>query len=125
MAQNPFEIFGREFRRAMEEHGDLLHEQMKRVREELESAMEQMRDEMERVGAEIQRAMDEFHQEHFHVDPFEPAMKPARPKQPRRKAKPVAKKRRPRRKPPGAATAPVKPKPKPTPLMDGAEAPVE
>jgi hypothetical protein len=33
--------------------------------------------------------------------------------------------KRPRRKPPGSAAAPVKPRPKPTPLMDGAEAPIE
>jgi hypothetical protein len=125
VAQNPFEIFGREFRRAMEEHGDLLHEQMNRIRGELESAMERMRDEMERVGVEIQRAMDEFHQEHFHSDPLDRPMKQARAARPRRKEKAVVKKRRPRRKPPGAATAPVKPKPKPTPLKDGAEAPVE
>ena len=33
--------------------------------------------------------------------------------------------RRPRRKPPGGEPLPVKPRPKPTPLMDGAEAPIE
>jgi hypothetical protein len=33
--------------------------------------------------------------------------------------------RRPRRKPPGGEPAPVKPRPNPTPLTDGAEAPIE
>ena len=33
--------------------------------------------------------------------------------------------KRPRRRPPGGEPVPVEPRPKPTPLMDGAEAPIE
>ena len=63
MANNPFEFFGREFKRAMEDHGQLLNEEMKRVSEQMHLAMEQMRTEMERVGVELQRAMQGFHEE--------------------------------------------------------------
>ena len=103
----------------MEELGTRLNEEMKRVHHELEAAME-------RVGAEVQRAMEEFHRDrHGPARPDKPEKKArnrygARPKPDRPSGK-----KRPRRKPPGSAAAPVKPKPKPTPLKDGAEAPVE
>ncbi|HEV8408416.1 MAG TPA: hypothetical protein VGQ34_10830, partial [Sphingomicrobium sp.] len=64
MADNPFEAFGREFKRAMEEHGLHLNEEMKRVHEQMRSAIEQMKGEMERVGVELGRAMEELHREH-------------------------------------------------------------
>ena len=63
MAENPFEAFGREFRRAIQDHGELLNEEMKRVQEQVHSAMEQMRTEMEKVGEELQRVMRSFHEE--------------------------------------------------------------
>ena len=119
MAEHPFEPFGTEFRRAMEELGTRLNEEMKRVQQQLDGAME-------RVAAEVQQAMEEFQREREG---------PVRPDRPRRKREPVDRispkmrraspKKRPRRKPPGSAAAPVKPKPKPTPLKDGAEAPVD
>src|SRR6185503_20279247 len=103
----------------MEELGSRLNEEMKRVHHELEAAME-------RVGDEVRRAMEEFHRE---------PEGPMRAGKPQKNARPVhptppkpdrpSGKKRPRRRPPGTAAAPVKPKPKPTPLVDGAEAPVE
>jgi hypothetical protein len=121
MAQNPFEGLGREFSRAMEEHGRLLNEEMKRIQQQMQPAIELMKEEMERVGAELQRAMKEFHQRSAEAGGYCDAE--FKPVPVSRKAKPP--KKRPRRKPPGSASAPVKPRPKPTPLMDGAEAPVE
>lgn len=103
----------------MEELGTRLNEAMKRVQQELQPAME-------RVGAELQRAMEEFHRQHH-----APADLDIRPTKARRARSTAPKpgrpsgKKRPRRRPPGSAAAPVKPKPKPTPLMDGAEAPLD
>ena len=103
----------------MEELGSRLNEEMKRVHHELEAAME-------RVGAEVQRAMEEFHRGPEGPTRADKRRKNARPVHPTRPKpdRPLGKKR-PRRRPPGTAAAPVKPKPKPTPLMDGAEAPVD
>ena len=64
MADNPFESFGREFRRAMEEHGKLLSEEMKRIQAQMQSPMEELKAAMGRVGAELQRAMEELHRRH-------------------------------------------------------------
>jgi len=105
----------------MEELGTRLNEEMKRVQEQIEGAMEL-------VAAEVQKAMREFQREH------QAGPKPDEPKKKARRAARTApktyrpsstKKKRPRRRPPGSAAAPVKPKPKPTPLKDGAEAPVD
>jgi hypothetical protein len=122
VADSPFEGFGREFRRAMEEHGKLLNEEMKRVQAQMQSAMEQMKEEMERVGAELRRAMEQ-------IDRATPNPRdwprPGPDISPLRKTNKAPKKKRPRRKPPGTASAPVTPRPKPKPLVDGAEAPIE
>ena len=119
MPQHPFEPFGSGFRRAMEELGTRLNEEMKRVHEQMESAME-------RVAAEVQRAMEEFQRNR--ESPVAPP-KPKRKREPTDRITPKMRrasgKKPPRRKPPGSAAAPAKPKPKPTPLKDGAEAPVE
>ena len=120
MAEHPFEPFGSEFRRAMEELGARLNQEMKRVQHEIAGAMEG-------VATELQRVMEEFHREHGggpnplkaelkKLDRVDRALRPGRP---------VAKKKRPRRRPPGSAAAPVRPKPKPKPLKDGAEAPID
>jgi hypothetical protein len=117
--EHPFEPFGSEFRRAMEEFGTRLNEEMKRVQREIEGAVGG-------VAAELQRVMEELHRERDDRPNFwETAVNADRDDRTARRAKPVSKKKRPRRRPPGSATAPVKPKPKPTPLKDGAEAPVE
>jgi hypothetical protein len=84
-------------------------------------AIERMKEEMERVGAELNQAMREFHEQ------YEAARTSAgddHGRRAKRSRKSVAKKR-PRKRPPAGETAPVRPRPKPTPLMDGAEAPVE
>jgi hypothetical protein len=81
---------------------------------------------MERVGAEVQRAMEEFQRERQGSADFDkrpPKARRARATSPK-PDRPSGKKR-PRRKPPGSAAAPVKPKPKPKPLKDGAEAPID
>ena len=123
MADNPFESFGREFRRAMEEHGKLLNEEMKRIQAQMQSPMEELKAVIGRVGAELQRAMEEFHRRHPNPGDWLDAGPGVAPLS--RKATGPTKKKRPRRKPPGTASAPVKPRPKPKPLVDGAEAPIE
>ena len=125
MAQNPFEGIGRELKRAMEEHGRLLNEEMKRVQVEMHSAMNQMKDEMQRVGAELQRAMEEFHRERSNPSAWDEIVISPEPIRPSKKLKGTRGKKKPRRKPPGTAAAPVKPRPKPMPLVDGAEAPID
>jgi len=103
----------------MEELGTRLNKEMKRVQREIEGAMEG-------VAAELQRAMEEFRRQHEGRPGFwDTDIRTDRAVRTARKAKPASKKKRPQRKPPGSATAPVKPKPKPKPLKDGAEAPVD
>ncbi|HEX5257673.1 MAG TPA: hypothetical protein VFW35_02700 [Sphingomicrobium sp.] len=119
MAENPFENIGREFRQAIEDHAGLFREEMERIREQMHGAMEQMKVEMERVGGELQRAMKEFHGD----APSPPDWFGDRVKADR--ASRSSGRKRPRRKPPGGEPAPVKPRPKPKPLVDGAEAPIE
>jgi predicted phage gp36 major capsid-like protein len=120
VAQNRFEEFGREFKRAMEEHGRRLNEEMKPIHEEMRPAIERMEEEMERLGAELNEALREFREQD------EAARASASDDGRRAKlwGKSAANKR-PRRKTRAGETAPVIPRPKPTPLMDGAEAPIE
>jgi hypothetical protein len=121
VSQNPFEGVARELRRAIEEHGRLFSEEMKRIQEQIQPAMESLKGEMERARAEFRRAIQNRQgQTADRSDRFDTRFKPVAS----RGANSPPKKRPPR-KPPGSATAPVKPRPKPTPLMDGAEAPVE
>ena len=122
VTDNPFESFGREFRRAMEEHGQLLNEEMKRVQAQIQSPMEELKAAMGLVGAELQRAMEELHRRHPNPgDSLDAGVGVA----------PLS--RRPGYRPersghgasPGTASVPVKPRPKPKPLVDRAEAPIE
>jgi hypothetical protein len=113
MSDNPFDEFGKEFRRAM--HARIMGEQMERAREQMHAAMEKAREDMERARAEFEEMMAEARRQMG---------------EPRDWAKPDAwtparKRKPPRRKPRGGEPAPVKPKPKPKPLVDGAEAPIE
>jgi hypothetical protein len=92
VAENLFEAFGGELRRAIREHGQLLNEEMKRVQEQMRTATEQMRTEMERVGVELQRVMHEFHKERgSSADWYEVTVEADRveetPKKPRAKSK--------------------------------------
>ena len=104
----------------MEELGARLNQEMKRVQHEIAGAMEG-------VATELQRVMEEFHRQHDGgPNPLEAELKgPHRLNRALRPGGPVSKKKRPRRKPPGSAAAPVKPRPKPKPLKDGAEAPID
>jgi exonuclease VII small subunit len=109
--EDPFEEAGKEFRRAMEQHARHMREEMDRAREEMRKAMNQCRADLAR--AEFERQMEEA-RAHFNPrDGGWPDWMPSR------------KQRRPRRKPPGGEPAPVKPRPNPKPLVDGAEAPIE
>ena len=130
VAQDPFEAFGREFKRAMEEHGRQLNEEMKRVHEQMHSAMQRMKEEMDRAGAELQRAMRDFHRERSNYTnssevSYQAGMRAHAADRTSRRDRSSSKRKRPPRKPRGSVPAPVKPSPKPTPLMDGAEAPIE
>jgi hypothetical protein len=125
VAQNPFEGIGRELKRAMEEHGRLLNEEMKRVQVEMRSAMEQMKDEMQRVGEELQRTMEEFHRQRSDPHEWDEIVIVPQPSRAPKKVKAERGKKKPPRKPRGTAAAPVRPRPKPKPLVGGAEAPIE
>jgi hypothetical protein len=117
--ESPFEGIARELKRAMEEHAKLFREEMERVREQMHGAMEQMKEEMERAGGELHRAMEGLRSNAPDMPGW--IVEPAKPGRSRASSK----RKRPRRKPPGGEAAPVKPRPKPMPLKDGAEAPVD
>jgi hypothetical protein len=90
-----------------------MREEMHRAREEMRNAMDQARAAMEEARAEFARQIEEA-RAHFNLrDGGWPDWMPSR------------KRRRPRGKPPGGEPAPVKPRPNPKPLVDGAEAPIE
>ena len=100
----------------MEELGARLNQEMKRVQHEIAGAMEG-------VATELQRVMEEFHREHGRgPNPLKGLHRVDRASA---RARPISKKKRPRRKPQGSAAAPVEPRPKPKPLKDGAEAPID
>jgi len=115
MSKNPFEEFGKEFKRAMEHHAELLREEMERARKQVQAAMEQARADVERARSEFEEMMAEARR---HMGERRDWSSPDS-WTPSRKRKP------PRRKPRGGEPAPVKPKPKPKPLVDGAEAPID
>jgi hypothetical protein len=115
VAENPFEKSVGPVRRILEEHA-------RRIQEELEHALGQMRAAMNRAQADMDREAAEF----------EAMMAEARRQLRGSRDWTRAddwirrpKRRRPPTKPAGGEPAPVKPRPKPTPLVDGAEAPIE
>jgi hypothetical protein len=111
--EDPFDEASREFRRAMEQHARRMREEMDRAREEMRNAMDRARAEKEEARAEFERQME---QTRAHFNPRDggwPDWMPSR------------KRRGPRRRRPGGEPAPVKPRPNPKPLVDGAEAPIE
>jgi hypothetical protein len=90
--------------------------EVERVRRELDAMMARLRAEMQAALEEFDRALERA------ADPL-PA---ARTYRDRCGAWPLRKpNRRPRRGSEGGEPIPVKPRPKPTPLVDGAEAPIE
>ena len=107
MAKDPF----KKLRRSMEQVREEFREEMDRARIEMEAAMDEARADMERAREEFEEAMRQAREamglEHrdkgFH----------------RRRGEPR------RRGPLGGEPAPVKPRPNPSPLTDGAEAPIE
>ena len=98
--------------------------EIERQRAELERARKELDERMARLRAEMEPARQEF--ERMAGQGVE-ALNAARKFRERFGEWPQLKgrKRRPRRRPPGSEPAPVKPRPKPTPLVDGAEAPIE
>ena len=110
--EDPFDEAGKEFRRAMDQHARRMREEMDRAREEMRTAMDQCRADIEDARAEFERQMEDARAYFNPRDGGWPDWMPSR-------------KRRPRRKPPGGEPAPVKPRPNPKPLVDGAEAPIE
>ena len=120
MAKNAFESAAEEFRRAMQDHARVMRKELDRAREEIRSAMDRARAEIERARAEFERQMGEAreHMTDMKSRPFDfdDLLRPRGPS---------SKRRRPPRKPRGGEPAPVKPRPNPTPLVDGAEAPLD
>ena len=100
MAQDPFEHAGRAFRRAVEGHA-----------RHLEEALAEVHAALERVRVDIWRTR------RFSDDPWLHSFGQG--------GTPPRKRRRPPRKGPDVEPAPVKPRPNPTPLQRGAEAPIE
>lgn len=113
MPDNPFEDFGEEFRRAMEAHARIMREQMERARKQMHAAMQQAHEDFERARAEFEEMMAQARRDM------------AAGWSARDDGKSAPKRRRPPRRPRGGEPAPVKPRPKPKPLVDGAEAPIE
>ena len=119
MPESPFEGIARELKRAMGEHAQLFRQEMERIRQQMDGAMGQMKEEMERARGELHRAMEGLRYKAPDLPGWvDEPLKPGR-------SRASSKRKRPRRKPPGGEMAPVKPRPKPTPLKDGAEAPVD
>jgi hypothetical protein len=105
-----------EFKRAMEAHARRLHAEMERARDQIHAAMEQARADMDRERIQFEELLKEVRRQ------SEGSRDWSRPED---WVSPPKRRRRPRRKPPGGEPAPVKPRPNPTPLVDGAEAPIE
>ena len=89
--------------------------ELKRLRTERDERLARIRAELDAARAEYEKAIEQG------LD----AMEAARKYRDRFGAWPEPKRRRPRRGWEGGEPAPVKPRPKPTPLVDGAEAPIE
>ena len=117
MDQDPFRRAAAEFKLSLEEHARRMRDEMEQARERIQSAMDRVRTEIERARADFERQMEEARER----------MRAGTPPRddPVRAARPAPKRRRPPRKRPGGEPASVKPRPNPTPLTDGAEAPVD
>ncbi|HEU0283936.1 MAG TPA: hypothetical protein VFR52_02200 [Sphingomicrobium sp.] len=105
MAQDPF----KEERRRFEEAINQYRAELERAREQGRAAFERARAEMELDRQQARLAFEQAREEFLAMID---------------KRRIVARGRPPRR-PLGGEPAPVVPKPKPTPLQDGAEAPIE
>ena len=115
MPPDPFECALRSLHRALEGHHHLLGRELDRVRREMESTMDRARRLVEDEQAGFIAMMEEARRRMGRSDWSDPD----------KWTTPRKRRRRPPRKPRGTEPAPVKPRPKPTPLMDGAEAPIE
>jgi hypothetical protein len=98
----------------MHNYGQRLAEEIERAREQMNAAIERRRLDAHRERAEFEEMMAEFKRAGGPRDWSLPeSWTPGR------------KRRRPPRKPRGGEPAPVKPRPNPMPLTDGAEAPLD
>ena len=112
MPPDPFERALRSLHRALEGRHHLLGRELDRVRREMESTMDRARRLVEDEQAEFIAMMEEARRR---MQADWPGLSTSPRKRPRRRP----------RKPRGGEPAPVKPRPKPLPLMDGAEAPIK
>ena len=116
--KDPFGSARKQFERAFENHARRLREQIELARAQMHQAMEAHRSDMERHRAEFEREMEKA-RENMETRGWERAFKST-------SHGPSSSKRRwRRRRPPEPEFGPVKPRPNPKPLMDGAEAPIE
>ncbi len=116
MPRNFFEKAHWELKRAMEAHARRLREEMEHARDRMHAAMNQARADMDRERIELEELIKETRRQ------IEGSRDWSRPED---WVSPPKRRRRPRRRPPGGEPTPVKPRPNPTPLVDGAEAPIE
>ena len=105
MAQDPFKEERRRFEEAISQN----RAELERARERGQAAFERARADMERDRQLARLAFEQAREEFLAMID-------------RRR---IVARRRPPRRPLGGEPAPVVPKPKPTPLQDGAEAPIE
>ena len=115
MSEDPFESAARELKRALQEHARAMREEMERAREQMRAAMERLHADMDRARAEFEETMAEARRQMGGPRNWN------RPDD----WMPSRSRRGPPRKPRGGEPAPVEPRPKPTPLVDGAEAPLD
>ena len=115
MSKDPFEEARKEFDRAREEH----RLDMERARQAMSDAVAQARAEMDAARVEFMKAIEEARR---HI---EAARERMQGEMYRRASGQEPRRRKPRRRRPGGEPAPVMPRPNPSPLQDGAEAPIE
>ena len=104
MVEDPFEEERRRFEKAINQY----RAELERARERGRAAFERARAEMERDRQQARLAFEQAREEFLAMIDKRRIVR-----------------RRPPRRPLGGEPAPVAPKPKPTPLQDGAEAPIE
>jgi hypothetical protein len=116
VAEHPYERIERELRRAFEKHARRLAADLGRASEHLRAHLDQATSDLARIRRQHARMIEDVRRQPGDRRDWTSAEAWTRwPKGPRK----------PRRKPPGGEPAPVKPRPNPTPLVGGAEAPLD
>ena len=134
MTPEEFEQARRELEAAREEHRAFMASAQREMRETMQAAAREMRQAMQTAGAEMRAAQAEFRAEMQRArregQDVPPGSRSGRNRRtswwdPFLRAQPNPRPPRRPRKGPGGETEPVEPRPKPTPLQGGAEAPIE